>query len=116
MSLLPRLPPFKKIEGALNVLKVALAIVLMGGASAFTAGKMAVANVQAEVTAHIAMDTAVHTVFAQQADRVEKTVNQAAYDAQWARINTEALLRAQGIQPPPPPTRPDAGARNDGGR
>lgn len=97
-------------EAVLKWLKLSIGIVLVGGGSAFTAGKMAASEVDTKLHVHTNTE---HTVLAQQAARMEKKVDQAAYDSQYARIMIETLLRSSGVAIPPPP---DGGVKKDGGR
>lgn len=94
----------------LDMLKLALGIVLLGGSSAFTAGKMAVKSTDERVTAQGERITAV----VEDVNAQRRETAQAAYDAQCARINTEVILRHMGAEVPAPPPKP--AILKDGGR
>ena len=93
------------------MLKLSIAIVLLGGGAAFTAGKIASSGISDRLDAHIRVEV---PMFTQQADRTERAAAQASYDAQVARINIEVLLRTMGVAAPKLPPMPEV-LKTDGG-
>lgn len=100
----------------LEMLKLSITIVLLGGGAAFTAGKISVGGVEDRLDVHEQVE---HSLLTQQAQRTERAAERAAYDAQVARINVEVLLRTMGVTVPRPPPIPevlriDAGVKDGG--
>lgn len=87
---------------AFDMLKLALGVVLLGGSSAFTAGKLAAKSTDERVTVQSERITAV----VQDVNELKKTAAQASYDAARAAINTEVILRHMGAEVPRPPPKP----------
>ncbi len=92
---------------AIDTLKAAIAVVLVGGSAAFTAGKLSAKAVDDRLTMHIMAESI-------QAERTERAATQAAYDATVSRVNTEVLLKYLGAPIPALPAKPSIIA-GDGG-
>lgn len=98
-------------EKVFKLLKLAVAVVLSGGAAAWAGGELAASNVAAKLDQHVADSNRVHDSMAQSVDR-------AAYDALASRLMMEALLKSQGVPLPAALAPTDAGrdgGSNDGG-
>lgn len=108
------------IDRTLKVLKVAIAVVLLGASSAWTAGVLAVANVDERVTMHVKAAEETHEAlkreFITQAADARTSAAKAADESAYARIMVETLLRMNNVPIPARPKSAASDGNKDGGR
>ena len=103
-------------NGGTKAFIAAVGAVLLGGGSAFTAGKLSAGPTDARLAVHEELSKEIHASlkreFITQAQETKEAAKKAADESTWARAMLEVWLKKNGIDVPP---KPDT-ARRDGRR